>query len=94
MPWRIALRAHDGTILGTNEPGKFTGCGGEMMAADRIDPSAGANDPSCLRRMCRLCRLRTDWRRRAGDRASLVRKADSSLRFGMTNKGAMTNKIV
>jgi hypothetical protein len=41
-----------------------------------------------------LCRLRTDWRRRAGDRASLVRKADSSLRFGMTNKGAMTNKIV
>jgi hypothetical protein len=46
MPWRIALRAHDGTILGTNEPGKFTGCGGEMMAADRIDPSAGANDPS------------------------------------------------
>jgi hypothetical protein len=44
MPGRVALRAHDGTIMGSDEPGKLTGCGGEVMAADRLDPSVGAND--------------------------------------------------
>lgn len=45
VPGRIALRAYDGTILGSHAPGVFTGCGGEIMAADRPDPSVGAKSP-------------------------------------------------
>ena len=44
VPGRIALRAYDGTIVGSHPPGIFTGCGGEIMAADRPDPSVGAKD--------------------------------------------------
>lgn len=44
VPGRIAFRAYDGTILGSHAPGIFTGCGGEIMAADRPDPSVGAKD--------------------------------------------------
>jgi len=44
VPGRIAFRAYDGTILGSHAPGVFTGCGGEIMAADRPDPSVGANN--------------------------------------------------
>jgi len=29
----------------SDPPGIFTGCGGEIMAADRPDPSVGAKDP-------------------------------------------------
>ena len=45
MPGRIAFRAYDGTIMGSHPPGIATGCGGEIMAADRPDPSVGAKDP-------------------------------------------------
>jgi hypothetical protein len=44
VPGRIAFRAYDGTIMGSHPPGVFTGCGGEIMAADRPDPSVGAKD--------------------------------------------------
>ena len=44
VPGRIAFRAYDGTIMGSHAPGVFTGCGGEIMAADRPDPSVGANN--------------------------------------------------
>jgi hypothetical protein len=44
VPGRIALRAYDGTILGSHAPGVFTGCGGEIMAADRPDASVGAKN--------------------------------------------------
>ena len=44
MTGRIAFRAHDGTIMGSNAPGVLGGCGGEIMAADRVDPSVGAKD--------------------------------------------------
>lgn len=41
---RVAFRAYDGTIMGSHAPGISTGCGGEIMAADRPDPSVGARD--------------------------------------------------
>ena len=44
VPGRIAFRAYDGTIMGSHPPGIYTGCGGEVMAADRPDPSVGAKD--------------------------------------------------
>ena len=45
VPGRIALRAYDGTIMGSHALSMFTGCGGEIMAADRPDPSVGAKNP-------------------------------------------------
>ena len=45
VPGRVAFRAYDGTIIGSHAPNSCTGCGGEIMAADRPDPSAGAKDP-------------------------------------------------
>jgi len=45
VPGRVAFRAFDGTIMGSHPPGIVTGCGGEIMAADRPDPSVGAKDP-------------------------------------------------
>ena len=44
VPGRIAFRAHDGTIMGSNPPKVLSGCGGEIMAADRVDPSVGAQN--------------------------------------------------
>lgn len=44
MPGRVAFRAYDGTIMGSHAPRVCTGCGGEIMAADRPCPSVGAKD--------------------------------------------------